>query len=90
MGVPKLGAWTSPGRFQQRTDPIYQTTNDPADWAEVGPVGIKLVMPFGPADGSERLRQNLALIQRNCLGIPPKLMHHRLSLPSASVDAQSA
>lgn len=45
--------------------PIYQTTNDRQDWAELEGFGVKLAIPYGPADGREGLQGNLALV-REC------------------------
>ncbi len=42
---------------------VYQTTNDPADWAELEGVGVKLAMPHGPADGRPGMLANVALIR---------------------------
>lgn len=44
--------------------PVYQTTNDPKDWEECDGLGIKLALPFGPADGREGLRENVELVRR--------------------------
>lgn len=52
------------GGSTRESIPVYQTTNDPADWAESAQGGIKLAMPFGPADGVGGLDQNTALIRR--------------------------
>lgn len=42
--------------------PVYQTTNDRQDWQELEGVGIKLAIPYGPADGTEGLARNVRLI----------------------------
>lgn len=44
--------------------PLYQTTNDPDDWAETTGVGIKLAIPYGPHDGKEGLTKNRQLVQQ--------------------------
>jgi L-rhamnonate dehydratase len=43
--------------------PVYQTTNDPVDWQDPGWYGIKLAMPYGPADGFLGIERNVALIR---------------------------
>jgi L-rhamnonate dehydratase len=62
-------AWNQPvyrllGGSVQDDLPVYQTTNDPDDWVEPGWYGVKLAMPYGPADGWEGLEQNVALVKR--------------------------
>jgi L-rhamnonate dehydratase len=44
---------------------IYQTTNDPEDWIDPEGFGIKLAIPYGPADGKEGLTKNFELV-REC------------------------
>jgi L-rhamnonate dehydratase len=45
--------------------PVYQTTNDREDWKELEGFGIKLAIPYGPADGKPGLLKNVELI-REC------------------------
>ncbi|MDA8296705.1 MAG: L-rhamnonate dehydratase [Actinomycetota bacterium] len=42
---------------------VYQTTNDREDWTNNEGFGIKLAIPFGPADGSDGLKKNLELVK---------------------------
>ncbi len=51
------------GGSSKRDIPVYQTTNDPADWAESESFGIKLAMPHGPVDGLPGISHNLDLIR---------------------------
>ncbi|MCY0909980.1 MAG: hypothetical protein OWR62_16525, partial [Sulfobacillus thermotolerans] len=43
--------------------PVYQTTNDPTDWADSAFFGVKLAIPYGPIDGTEGIQGNVALIK---------------------------
>lgn len=45
--------------------PIYQTTNDREDWKRAEGFGIKLAVPYGPADGKRGLQKNQELV-REC------------------------
>jgi L-rhamnonate dehydratase len=56
--------------------PVYQTTNDRADWQETEGFGIKLAVPHGPADGKDGLAANLALVRecREALGAQREIM----------------
>jgi len=40
----------------------YHTTNDRADWASAEGVGVKVAMPYGPADGREGMAANVELV----------------------------
>lgn len=43
--------------------PVYETTNDRADWDESEFFGVKLAMPYGPADGRQGLLANRDLVK---------------------------
>ncbi len=43
--------------------PVYETTNDPVDWANEEFFGVKLAMPYGPADGREGIYKNRDLVK---------------------------
>lgn len=43
--------------------PVYQTTNDPTDWIDLDGVGVKLAMPYGPADGRAGMLANVTLVR---------------------------
>ena len=43
--------------------PVYETTNDRIDWADDSFFGVKLAMPFGPADGREGILKNRELVK---------------------------
>lgn len=43
--------------------PVYQTTNDRTDWAQLEGVGVKLAMPCGPTEGKAGMAENLALVE---------------------------
>ena len=43
--------------------PVYVTTNDRRDWDESEYFGVKLAMPYGPADGREGLLANRDLVK---------------------------
>ncbi|MDA8061417.1 MAG: L-rhamnonate dehydratase [Actinomycetota bacterium] len=45
--------------------PVYQTTNDPTDWTGLAGVGVKLAIPYGPADGRPGMLANVDLV-RSC------------------------
>ena len=54
----------------------YLTTNDREDWASLEGTGIKIAMPYGPADGKSGLAANVALVSecRRCIGPEAELM----------------
>ncbi|GCE31866.1 L-rhamnonate dehydratase [Dictyobacter alpinus] len=43
--------------------PVYETTNDRVDWDNAAFFGVKLAMPYGPADGREGLLKNRDLVK---------------------------
>lgn len=43
--------------------PVYETTNDRVDWDNSEFFGVKLAMPYGPADGREGLLKNRDLVK---------------------------
>ena len=43
--------------------PVYETTNDRVDWDNHEFFGVKLAMPYGPADGREGLLKNRDLVK---------------------------
>lgn len=43
--------------------PVYETTNDRSDWDEDEFFGVKLAMPYGPADGREGVFKNRDLVK---------------------------
>lgn len=56
--------------------PIYQTTNDRDDWCAPEGFGIKLAIPYGPADGRDGLNKNAELVRecRNVIGDEHEIM----------------
>jgi len=56
--------------------PIYQTTNDRADWLNPEGFGIKLAIPYGPADGKEGLSKNVELVRecQSVIGLEREIM----------------
>jgi len=43
--------------------PVYETTNDRTDWEDDAFFGVKLAMPYGPADGREGILKNRDLVK---------------------------
>lgn len=43
--------------------PVYETTNDRADWENEAFFGVKLAMPYGPVDGREGIFKNRDLVK---------------------------
>ena len=51
------------GGATQEDMPVYETTNDRLDWDNDEFFGVKLAMPYGPADGREGLLKNRDLVK---------------------------
>jgi L-rhamnonate dehydratase len=55
---------------------VYETTNDRDDWRQTEGLGIKLAIPYGPADGKEGLLKNTELVRecRDTIGPEREIM----------------
>ena len=54
--------------------PAYATGNDVENYLKFGYHGVKLAIPYGPADGVEGMKKNVELVKRSRAAMGPDLM----------------